>query len=144
MKRLTKDEILAVDDVQSEDVEVPEWGGVLTVRGLTGYERDKFETSLQHPKTGKVDTSNVRAKLLVLCVVDESGQKVFKPTDFAALGNRSAKVLERLVNVAKRLSGMDEEALKEIEGNSEGSQSDDSGCTSPEISESLSGNSRND
>ena len=40
MKRLSKDDILGVEDLSTEDVEVPEWGGMVTLRELKGSERD--------------------------------------------------------------------------------------------------------
>ena len=43
---LTRDAILQATDLTFEDVAVPEWGGVVRVRGLTGTERDAFEASV--------------------------------------------------------------------------------------------------
>ena len=45
---LTKDQILKSDDLPSEEVSVPEWGGSVMVRSMTGYERDQFEQSVYH------------------------------------------------------------------------------------------------
>ena len=45
-KFLTRNEILAVDDLQTQKVDVPEWGGSVYVRGLTGSERDALEASI--------------------------------------------------------------------------------------------------
>ena len=46
MAYLTRDEILQAQDIQFEDVKVPEWNGTVRVRGLTGVERDALEASL--------------------------------------------------------------------------------------------------
>ena len=43
---LTKEQMLAADDIKSERVEVPEWGGDVMVRGLTGTQRDAWEASM--------------------------------------------------------------------------------------------------
>ena len=46
MKALTRDEILGADDLKTESVKVPEWGGTVLVRELTGAERDEWEASV--------------------------------------------------------------------------------------------------
>ena len=43
---LSKDQILSADDIQSQRVPVPEWGGEVMVRGLTGSQRDQWEAGL--------------------------------------------------------------------------------------------------
>ena len=40
---LTRDEILESEDLATETVSVPEWGGSVIVRALTGTERDAYE-----------------------------------------------------------------------------------------------------
>ena len=40
---LTRDLILKADDIQTREVEVPEWGGTVLIRALTGTERDAYE-----------------------------------------------------------------------------------------------------
>ena len=42
MSLLSAAEILAADDLPTEDVEVSEWNGTVRVRALTGAERDKL------------------------------------------------------------------------------------------------------
>ena len=73
MGLLTKERILAVDDIVTEDVDVPEWGGTVRVRGLSGTERDAFESSMIERRGKKVETNltNLRAKLVAASVVDE-------------------------------------------------------------------------
>ena len=46
MTLLSKTAILAAQDLQTEDVEVPEWGGAVRVRSFTGRERDAFEAGM--------------------------------------------------------------------------------------------------
>ena len=46
MTLLFKTAILAAQDLQTEDVEVPEWGGAVRVRSFTGRERDAFQASM--------------------------------------------------------------------------------------------------
>jgi len=46
MGLLTRDAILEAQDLQHEEVYIPEWGGSVRVRTLTGAERDAFEQSI--------------------------------------------------------------------------------------------------
>lgn len=116
---------LSTPDVAYEEVPVPEWGGSIRLKGLTGSERDAFEASIiqitgqgRH-ETRKIDSRNIRAKLLVLSIVDEKGERVFGDGDVAALGQKSALVLDRLFGVAQRLSGLGEDDVEKLAGNSE-------------------------
>lgn len=145
---LSSSQILEADDTQTKPVDVPEWGGEVLVRGLTGMERDAYEAGIQQIRP-KPDGSrevvfvrdNARAKLLVKCLVDESGNRLFKDTDAPALGRKNGAVIDRLYDVAAELSGMGDATEKEIEGNSEAAQSGDSSSSSPETSDEPSTNS---
>jgi hypothetical protein len=107
--RLSRDDILKAADNEPEEVTVPEWNGSVLVRGMTGRERDAFEVSLMtQGRNGRreVNTANVRAKLVVRCVVDDDGNRVFTDADIAELGDHSAAAVDRVYAVAARLSGM--------------------------------------
>ena len=43
---LTREQILKADDMTTERVPVPEWGGEVLVKSLTGRQRDEFEGSM--------------------------------------------------------------------------------------------------
>ncbi|KAB8167061.1 hypothetical protein FH609_011710 [Streptomyces sp. 3MP-14] len=133
MALLTKDQITAAADLAHEDVPVPEWGGTVRVRALTGQERDAWEASmLRLGPNGSVQarsTKGVRVGLVARCVVDEAGERLFTDKDMATLNEKSAAVIERLAAVARRLSGIGKEAAEEAAGKSattpgDGSSSD--------------------
>ena len=128
MALLTRDEILQVQDLPTEQVHVPEWGGDVLVRALTGAERDRFEQSIveQRGKSTRMNLQNIRAKLVALTVVDEQGNRIFKDEDVKWLGNKSAAALDRIFEVAQRLSGLRDEDVEELAKNSESDLSDDS------------------
>jgi hypothetical protein len=123
---LTREAILGVDDLQVEVVDVPEWGGAVRVRGLTGAERDAFESSIidQRGKKSRIILRNIRAKLVVLSVVDGENKSLFNEGDVKALGSKSASALQRVFNVAQRLSGISDEDVEELAGNLGDGQSD--------------------
>lgn len=119
-KRLTKDQIFKLDDLKTEEVDVPEWGGSVLVRGLTGRERDEFESSLldQSGKRAKLKMQNARARLVYLSVVNDDGSRMFDEMDVWALGEKNAAALDRIYDVAARLSGISDADMEELAGKS--------------------------
>ena len=106
---LTKAQILGAVDVKIEEVFVPEWGGSVYVRNLNGRGRDAFEGSrVRIKENNKVEMihENTRAKLLSLTVCDAAGELLFTEEDVAALGEKNASALDRLFDVAQRLSAL--------------------------------------
>ena len=129
-KLLGKDDILNAKDAEFEIIEVPEWGGSVKIKGMTGTERDVFEGSLQgkDPRTKEsiVVYKNARAKLASLSIVNDAGERLFAEKDILALGKKSASALNRVFEVAQRLSGITDKDIEELEGNSLPDQGDDS------------------
>jgi hypothetical protein len=106
---LSRQGILTAQDLKHEDIEVPEWGGLVRVRGLKGVERDEFESSIvvTNPDgTTRVESKAMRARLVSLTAIDDRGVRLFTAEDVIALGQKSAAALERVFDVAMRLSGM--------------------------------------
>lgn len=128
MTLLTKSAILSADDLKTEDVEVPEWGGTVRVRAFSGRERDAFEASLVRGdgKDRKVDLTNMRARLVALTVVDETGQKLFTHDDVDLLGAKSGAALDRVFAVAQKLNGLSAADVEDLTKNSSGAPSADS------------------
>lgn len=130
MAILSKEQILAAEDLPRQEVEVPEWGGSVIVRTMTGNQRDSFEKStLERKPSGELELvlQDMRAKLLVRVVVDENDEPLFTEADYKELGQKSAKVLDRLFDVASKLNGISAADVEELAKNSAGVQSDDSG-----------------
>lgn len=113
---LSKEAILAVQDTATELVEVPEWGGAVRVRGLTGSERDAFESEVvqRNGRDVRTNTRNIRARMVVMSVVNEDGSRMFSYHDIEALGEKSARALDRIFAVAMRLSGLRDEDVAEM------------------------------
>jgi hypothetical protein len=115
--RLSKDDILKAADNAPEEVECPEWGGSVLVRGMTGRERDAFEVSMMTSGRGgrrEVNPVNVRAKLVARCVVDDDGNRLFTDADANELGAKSAAAVDRVYAVAARLSGMGDDDQEDM------------------------------
>lgn len=129
MTLLTREQILQAADIKTEIVPVPEWGGAVAVRGLTGAERDEYEATLisMRGTDARVNLINARAKLVQRCVVNEAGERLFDEQDVKALARKSAAALQRVFDVAQRLSGLSAADVEELTKNSASGQSDDSG-----------------
>ncbi|MCA8248074.1 phage tail assembly chaperone [Burkholderia multivorans] len=134
---LNRAAILAANDLSTETVEVPEWGGAVILRTMTGTQRDAYETSLMTKDAAgryTVDTENMRAKLVIFTAVDETGTPVFTLDDLGALAGKNAAVIERLFVTAQRINGLAKDAVADAEKNSVSGQSDASASDSPQPS----------
>jgi hypothetical protein len=112
MALLNKLQVDEAQDLVTEEVDCPEWGGSVLIRRMTGKDRDSWEASIYEIKDGKPkqDFTNMRAKLVARTMVDDKGQRLYADTEADVLGNRSALVLDRLFKVAQRMNGMGTEA----------------------------------
>jgi hypothetical protein len=130
---LTRDAILGAEDLGTEIVDVGEWGGSVTVRGMTGKERDAFEASILERRGKRMvpNTANVRAKLVARCCLDENGDRLFTDSDAEALGAKSGAAIDRVYEVAARLSGMTDEDIDELVEGFGDPTSADSSSSSP-------------
>jgi hypothetical protein len=120
---LTRKDILGLDDLQYEDVPVPEWGGTIRMRGMTAADRDEFELAMMDLKPGRVQ---VRSTVVMLCAIDDKGRRLFQREDVEALGAKSFAVMNRLHQVAIRLSGLGPGAVNRAEKNFESDPAADS------------------
>lgn len=120
---LSREAILAADDTQVEVVQIPQWGGAVRVRGLTGRERAQFESVVTIKPTGSArkrrQTSaevrdDLRERLVAWCVIDQAGKRLFTNADVEQLRNKSAAALEPIVDAAMRLSGMADDDLDDL------------------------------
>ena len=125
---LNKDQIKSVSDLETQEVDVPEWGGTVRLKSLTGTERDRFEASVVQGqgRNTTVNMQNLRAKLVALSAIDEQGNPLFTEEDVKWLGGKSAKALNRLFNAAQSLSGLSESDVKELTANFSDARSDGS------------------
>lgn len=115
-------------DLPTETVEVPELGGVVIVRGMTGAQRDVWERSLVEVRGKKrvINTENIRARLAVRCLVDAEHNRLFTDGDATALGNLRVDVLNRIYEAAQRVCGVSDEDVDELKKSSEPAAGSDS------------------
>lgn len=121
---LSKEEIVDAKDIESEVVAVPEWDGEVNVQGLTLAEKDSWTESLL--SDGEASVTGATALLCALCIRDENGVRLFSSDEIGLLDEKSAKALDRIFQVAQRLSGIGPEEIEETVKNSEKTPTQDS------------------
>lgn len=138
-----REKLLATQDVTFESVTVPEWGDVeLIVRSGTGRQRARLLDAAVKPGKGdevKVDLEKIYPDLVIHSCVDPASfdpanpgaaTTLFQPTDRDALLEKNGSALERIAKVAQKLWGLDEKSVKDAEGNSSATPSDEPTSTS--------------
>jgi len=121
MSELTRDQILGSTDGRIVAVEVPEWGGTVHVRTMTGRERDEWECSLIVDPTARTfehRRDNLRSRLLVRVLCDAAGKPLFTAADVAALGEKSGTALDRVYTQAATVNRLSRSDIEELEKNS--------------------------
>lgn len=120
MGLLSKDQILEASDLQTITVSVPEWGGDVQIRSMTGADRDEFESSMVKTDAAGnrvADMSNHKAKLVAMTLVDEDGNRMFTQDDVTRLAMKSSAALTRVFESAQELNGIGVKADKAAEKN---------------------------
>lgn len=115
---LSKKAILGVPDFKTEKVAVPEWGGDVYLRTITGIERDAFEECYSEQKM-----KAFRVRFLVLTLCDESGERLFQDNEMEDLGKKSSAVINRLFEKAWALNAFTNEAVESLGNGSPSGQS---------------------
>lgn len=109
-----KDDIGRADDSKREAVDMSEfWPGVqgLCISKLTSW--DSFTYSQQFDKA-----TDLFSHLLVRCITDGNGERVFTDDDVALLGKKSPEALKKLYEIAVRINKLGKQDQDDIEKNS--------------------------
>lgn len=122
--------ILSAEDTTREAVTIPEWGAVTVyIKNLSAKDRDGWESSLititSDGKAKRVNMINMRTRLVVRCLVDEAGKRIFSDDDAEALGEKSAAVIARLFDACQRINALSGKEMAALEKNSVAAQGED-------------------
>ncbi len=125
MTGLTKEQILAVQDVKPVAVEVPEWGGTVYVRPMSAGERDRWEGELLDRSEMRKESiakavEDLRAVFLAKCLCDQDGTLLFGSEDLKALSGKSYRAVDRVYEAAQTINGLSEADVEDLEKNSGG------------------------
>jgi hypothetical protein len=125
-KELSAADILALNDIVISKVDVPEWGGHVYVRGMSGTQRERYLESIRDVK-GKGKNQDVRimlvessAKLAQQTICDKDGALLFSIHQIKQLGEKSSKALQRVVDASAKLNGFSDESEEEAKNDSAG------------------------
>jgi hypothetical protein len=110
---ILRDQIMSAQDTHSELVEVPEWGVKLEIRSMSGASRAILMQGAVL-SGGQVDMAQVYPDLIIqTCFDPETGEPVFQAEDRDLILSKNGAILDRLAEVATRLSGFNENATDE-------------------------------
>lgn len=115
-KVLSKQAILDSCDTKTKQIHIAEWGGDVIISTMSGFARDRFESSVVG-KAGGMNTTNIRAKLVAACVVDEKGELLFTEADVIKLGNKSCTALDKIFAEAQKLNHLGADEIEELAKN---------------------------
>lgn len=111
---LNKQQIKDVDDLPSQIVSLPEWGGDVKIKTMSAKQRIEFEKCNSNSKTELETMIN----LIMFSCVNEDGSLLFSKEDYGFLSEKSAKSLMRLFQEAVSLSTLSNEGLEDKAKNS--------------------------
>jgi len=120
---LTAGQILGADDLPRKEVDVPEWGGTVYVRTMTGAEQVAWSDRATANGDTKVSQDDIIADLLVSVLVDQNGNQILSKGDAPKLKDKSAAVLIRLSQIAMKHNTITDDDIKEMEKNLEAAPS---------------------
>ena len=108
-KALTAEDILATEDIETVDVNVPEWGGTVRLRSLSGLEAERFVESFP---PGERQTASA-VNIVALCAIKEDGTPLFTKEQVEDLKKKSLRAILRLQKETLRINGLSEEGVKD-------------------------------
>lgn len=110
MEVLTREQILtAAAECPSEELKVPSLGGTVIIKGLTAKELDAFEKSLtkKESESGdlEVDDDDMAVKLVTRCLVDGTGKRILKDSEYKIVQGWSGIVYRPMATAALSVNG---------------------------------------
>ena len=117
MKKLNKYDFKgenAIKDDSFEEMEIPEWGGSISLRTLTINERLEFDSKFTDDKGSfkNINDPDMIYSLLSLGIVDENGERIFVGDDVNILKERNASVMQQIFLRILKLNYLQEDDTK--------------------------------
>jgi hypothetical protein len=124
LKDLTAQDIIEAKDRVMRRIAVPEWGGAVWVRSMSSGEKEKYIKSVRRTigkgrnATEEIVLEESSARLAQMTLCDSKGILLFNAGQIKMLSTRSAKAMQRVVDAAAELNGLDEAAEEESKNDS--------------------------
>ena len=130
-KALTEEQILAALDhaeVETRPLNIPELGGMVWVREMSGTLRNRLEATYATIRNGgdSKQLDKITAQLVAYGTVDENGRPILTVNAASRMVEKKAKVAFRIRDVALELSATDEDDVEALAEVFDGAQSDGS------------------
>lgn len=116
---LTMQQIIEAKDRVIKRVAVPEWGGAIYVRSMSSGEKERYIKSVRRKIvsganiTEEVVLEESSARLAQMTICNKAGELMFNQAQIKVLTGKSAKAMQRVVDAAAELNGLDEAAENE-------------------------------
>lgn len=108
-----REQLLAVNDLRTKEVDVPAWGMKVRIRELNLQESMDAFSDLKPDKDGNVTLKHEDvARVVAFGVIDEDGERVFSDEDAAALAKKGKAALMTLYAEITKLSSSIEAEVK--------------------------------
>ncbi len=116
-KFLTKEDIFGANDIQVDEMVVPEWGGKIGVKVMSARERQEFQAKMGKGKGDEVPI-DLMETLLVMTVVNPGDKSpLFTLKDIKTLSEKSSQVIGRIFEKAAYINGLTAGATEDIKKN---------------------------
>lgn len=144
MGLLSKNDIFEMDDLATKIITVPGWKdskgnpGQVKIKSLQAFEIDNFNTKQMELSDDKSALFNYKARYISMCIVDDSGKKMFGEIDAQLLGRKSNKALDFIFEECMKLNKQTSEDIKELEKKLPKIEAKDSSTNLQAISEKVS------
>lgn len=116
---LSRDSVLA-SSLPVEDVEIPEWGGVIRIQAMSAARGAEYMRASQ-----KINPDHILALLVTFCAVDGQGNLLFTPEDAASLIEKEMDPINKLGQAAVRINGMRKAAAENLAEPQDGASDSD-------------------
>lgn len=115
---LSREEFLKKKSRRFSVVALPS-GGEVRLQSLNDMEQSKYETSFNFAKNGKSDFHAAKRRLLIRCMVDAEGRRIFADHEEDELIDMDGRDMAILYREAKKLTGLDSDDADTAIKNSE-------------------------
>jgi hypothetical protein len=119
---LTREQILSNKSFRSKTIEIPEWGGEVRLKAMSGADREAMESVVSEDVGGKLQIKkgvSYMAEMLLRTWCDDDGNLLFKPDEINLIQEKDSVILARIFKVAAEVNGLSGDEEKVIEKNSE-------------------------
>lgn len=123
---LTRDQILQAEDLPLIKLSIPEWGGDVFIRTMSGRTRDALEAGISAIKNDAQRLVNARAKYAASTLSDEKGNLLFNvndPKDISLLTEKAGSALDRIFDFVLTHNKISEQDFEDTVKNSMSGQS---------------------